>query len=116
MRRPPATLSAGMSSPGAAFVPPPLPISDGFDLPFYNGYAIDVAVLLAAYALTCVSFPLSLSLFVHPESRVPTSALFLFLFHERSALRPPSCRPPIMNSNLMLMLMLILVSLHYTEH
>ena len=33
----------------------PFPISDGFDLPFYNGYAIDVAVLLAAYALTCVS-------------------------------------------------------------
>ena len=30
------------------------PISDGFDLPFYNGYAVDVAALLSVYALMCV--------------------------------------------------------------
>lgn len=28
-----------------------VPVADGFDLPFYNGYAVDVAALLAVYAL-----------------------------------------------------------------
>ena len=44
------------------------PVSDGFDLPFYNGYAVDVAALLAVYAL-------------------------MYVFAILRSLRPPETRP-----------------------